>query len=357
MSPSIQQRRRPRRRAPPGPRRRARGHDSRAPPGRRCRAGRAPGGSRCRCGRPRRSRSRPAPRRRTPPASARRARAAAPRRRRCRAGGRRGPCRWASESVDHRRHHRRHLHHDGRAVQRDQLEEPLRRRPLGEDDPGAADAERKERGQVARVAEEELRHGQHDVVLGQAEHAECVPLEAEERVVRGMHRRLRRAGAPGRELPEGDVVLVVGAGSSSSGACSSSASKQHSSTTSAVAAQPGDLARVRRSCRACSVHDHDARARVVEVVRVVLRLEERVHLGDDGADLQRAEPGRDEARPSERASRTRSSGRTPSSRRTWPLPVRERASSAYVGRPRRRSGRCGRRAPPRGCGRGSTSRG
>ena len=41
----------------------------------------------------------------------------------------------------------------------DQLEDSLRRRALGEDDAGGADAERVERGQVARVAEEELRHG------------------------------------------------------------------------------------------------------------------------------------------------------------------------------------------------------
>ena len=76
-----------------------------------------------------------------------------------------------SDGVDHLRHHRRHVDEDRRPVLGDQLEDPLRRRALREDDPRAADAERVERGQVARVAEEELRHGQHDVVLADPEHA------------------------------------------------------------------------------------------------------------------------------------------------------------------------------------------
>ena len=65
-----------------------------------------------------------------------------------------------------------------------ELEDPLRRRALGEDDPGGADAERVQRGQVARVAEEQLRHRQHDVVLPDVEHAAGVPVEAEQRAVR-----------------------------------------------------------------------------------------------------------------------------------------------------------------------------
>ena len=46
----------------------------------------------------------------------------------------------------------------------DQPEDPLRGRALREDDSGAAHAEREERRQVARIPEEELRHGQDYVV-------------------------------------------------------------------------------------------------------------------------------------------------------------------------------------------------
>ena len=61
----------------------------------------------------------------------------------------------------------------------DQAEDPLRGRALREDDPRGADAERVERRQVARVAEEELRDGQDDVVLADPEHAARVPLVAQ----------------------------------------------------------------------------------------------------------------------------------------------------------------------------------
>ena len=59
--------------------------------------------------------------------------------------------------VDHLRHHRRDVDEDRRPVLGDEPEDPLRGRALREDDPGAADAERVQGGQVARVAEEELR--------------------------------------------------------------------------------------------------------------------------------------------------------------------------------------------------------
>ena len=46
----------------------------------------------------------------------------------------------------------------------DELEHALRRRALGENTPGRAHAEGEQRRGVARVAEEELRDWQHDVV-------------------------------------------------------------------------------------------------------------------------------------------------------------------------------------------------
>ena len=145
---------------------------------------------------------------------------AAPRRPRCRGAGRTGPASGPAMSgwVDHRRHHRRNLDEDRRAVLGDQLEDPLRRRALGEDDARAADAERVQRGQVARVAEEELRHRQDDVVLADSEHAPRVPVEAEHRAVHGMDGALRLPRAAGRELPDRDVVLRRRRRSSSSDA-------------------------------------------------------------------------------------------------------------------------------------------
>src|SRR4029079_18449136 len=90
---------------------------------------------------------------------------------------------------------------------RDQLKDPLGRRALGEDDPRAADAEGVERGQVARVAEKELRDRQHDVVLADPEHALRVPSAAEDGAVHRVDGALGLARRPRRELPEGDVAL------------------------------------------------------------------------------------------------------------------------------------------------------
>ena len=53
----------------------------------------------------------------------------------------------------------------------DQLEDPLDGRAFRERDARAADAERVQRGQVPCVAEEQLRHRQHDVVRADVEHA------------------------------------------------------------------------------------------------------------------------------------------------------------------------------------------
>ena len=50
-------------------------------------------------------------------------------------------------------------------MQLDQVEEQLGRRAVAEDDAGGTDAEREQRRGVARVAEEQLRHGKDDVML------------------------------------------------------------------------------------------------------------------------------------------------------------------------------------------------
>ena len=236
----------------------------------------------------------------------------------------------------------------------DQLEDPLRRRALGEDDPGAADAERVERGQVARVAEEELRHRQHDVVLADPEHALRVPVVAQHRAVHGMDGALRLAGAPGRELPERDVVLrrrrrleLVGA--------SPRAARGTSSSTTRTCRSP---ATSRIAASVVSSRDHDLRVGVLEVVGVVLRLEERVRLGGDRSDLLRAVPERDELDGVAEDEEHAVLGADAELAEQVPAAVDEARELARrsSGRPRR-SARCGRRGPPRRCGRRTRSRG
>ena len=104
-------------------------------------------------------------------------------------------------------------------------------------------------------------------------------------------------------LPRADPVVnfqsamssfVVGAGSSSSDEARESRSRNDSSTTRISLSQllPSAASRIAGFRRL--VGDDDAGARVVEVVGVVLRLEERVRLGGDRADLLRAVPEGDE---------------------------------------------------------------
>ena len=171
----------------------------------------------------------------------------------------------------------------------DQLEDPLRGRALREDDPGGADAERVERGQVARVAEEELRHRQDDVVLADSEHALRVPVVAQHRAVHGMDGALRLAGAARRELPERDVVLRRRRGLE--------LVRYFPEARMELLAHDEYVPFARdlpdRSLRGLVRH-HDLRVGVLEVVGVVLRLEERVRLGGDGSDLLGSVPERDE---------------------------------------------------------------
>ena len=223
----------------------------------------------------------------------------------------------------------------------DQLEDPLGRRALGEDDPGGTDAERVERGQVARVPEEELRHGEDDVVLADIEHAARVPLVAEHRAVHGMDGALR--------LPRADPVVnfqsamssfVVGAGSSSSVRRARAGRVNDSSTTRISLSQLLPSAASRIAASVVSSATTTPASRVVEVVGVVLRLEKRVRLGGDRADLLRAVPERDEARRSRRARAARGPrALTPSSCRTLP----QRFTSARQLRVRRRAVRADQR--------------
>ena len=157
-----------------------------------------------------------------------------------------------------------------------------------------------------------------------------------------MHRvdgGLRLAGAAGRELPERDVVVrgrrrleLV-----------RTASLRSSLPRNVLVARPEPVARPRprRIARLACVSSATttAASRVVEVVGVVLRLEERVRLGGDRADLLRAVPERDELDGvAERRAGRAPPARTPSSRSTLPqrltsarqLGVRRRARSAPI---------------------------
>ena len=255
--------------------------------------------------------------------------------------------------VDHLRHHRRNVDEDRRAVLGDQLEDPLRRRALGEDDPGAADAERVERGQVARVPEEELRHRQHEVVLADPEHALRVPVVAQHRAVHRVDGAFRLPGAPGRELPERDVVLRR--------------RRRLELVRHVCEARVELLVHDENLSLACDltdrrlrglIGDHDRRIGVVEVVRVVLRLEERVRLGGDRADLLRAVPERDEldrVAECEQHAVLRSDAQLA---KQVSGPVDDRAPARRTSPARsRRSAPSARRVPPPRCGRRTRSRG
>ena len=194
---------------------------------------------------------------------------------------------------DHLRHHRRDIDKDRRPVLGDQLEDPLGRGALGEDDPGGADAEREERGEVARVAEEELRHGEHDVVVPEVEHAARVPVEAEHRAVRGVDAAF---GCPVQPVVNFQIAMssfVVGAGSRS-GEAPASRSSNEPPTTSSSRSQRLPPAASRIAASVVSSATTTPGPRVVEVVGVVLRREEGVRLGGDRADLLRAVPEGDE---------------------------------------------------------------
>ena len=156
--------------------------------------------------------------------------------------------------LEHLGHHRRNVDEDRRPVLGDQLEDALGGRALREDDPGGADGEREERGEIAGVAEEELRHREDHVVLAEAEDVLRVPLAAED-AVRGMDGRLRLPGRARRELPDRDVVLGGWRRISSSGMPSRKPSRAttHLSRPCDLADRPLGLL----------VHDHDPRARVV----------------------------------------------------------------------------------------------
>ena len=176
------------------------------------------------------------------------------------------------------------------------------RRALREDDPGRADAEGEERRRVARVAEEELRHGQHDVVLGRSRRTSTAKLSYE---ISGScirwHGGLRRAGRARRELPERRVVLRRCRPRSSASEAAAAASSKDVSPRPRLGADDEDRGRGREPAHRLAhvrerrlVDDHDPGPRVAEVVGVVLGREERVRLGDDRPDLERGVPARDE---------------------------------------------------------------
>ena len=181
----------------------------------------------------------------------------------------------------------------------DQPEDPLGCRALGEDDAGCADTERIERGKVTRVTEEQLRHGQHQVVLTDVEHPAGVPVEAQQRAVGGVHARLGFTGAARRELPDGDVVAcrrrrlqgfrgLADEGVEAPLAGAEIVRRDADDEQVARVGAPGR--RLSHRLERDAVHDDDLGFGVVQVVGVVLGLQIRVDLGGHRTDLLRRIP-------------------------------------------------------------------
>ena len=170
--------------------------------------------------------------------------------------------------------------------------------------PVRADPEREQCRQVAGIPEEQLRHRKDDVVRAETEHALRVALKADDRAARRVHAGLRLAGAPGGELPDRDVVARRRA-RDEIGRLARDAATRRTPRARPATPVPGVHHQERRAHTACrrglahalegdAVDDHHRGLGVVEVVRVVLGLQERVHLGGHGADLLHGVPGGDE---------------------------------------------------------------
>ncbi len=178
----------------------------------------------------------------------------------------------------------------------------LGRGALAEQDDARADGEREHEVRAGRVAEEELGHAERDVASAHAEHALPVALGVVGEVVLQMHCSLRLARRARGKQP--DRVVVTAGGEALEARCR----RQHDLAPAlgllrragVLAPDDGVLEQGRtielrlRLVRDVGVADEDPRARVLEVVRVVVGGQLGVDHGDDGADFEHAEEGRGE---------------------------------------------------------------
>ena len=85
------------------------------------------------------------------------------------------------------------------------------RRPVRQQHRGGADRQREGQRVAEPVGEEQLRHREADVVLGDAEHGAAVEIGGEPQIGVHMHRALRLAGRARGVEPEAMSSRVVGA--------------------------------------------------------------------------------------------------------------------------------------------------
>src|SRR5262245_32555667 len=207
---------------------------------------------------------------------------------------------------DHRVDHRRDRGEDGRPPRVDLLEERLGGAPLREEAGARPDGEGEHQVRAGGVAEEELRDGDRDVRLPHPEDPLGVGLDVEGEVAVVVHCRLRAPRASGREEPAREVVasgrLVLGRApppprrrlpregprARARGDPAGGRRRPYDEGRAQVA---GSRQRLRELPPRGGVDRGDLRAGVVEVVGEVLGGDERVHHREDGARLERAEPG------------------------------------------------------------------
>jgi hypothetical protein len=199
---------------------------------------------------------------------------------------------------DHRTHHGRHVDQDRRSIVGDQFEHQPGRAAFGERDSRASGPERKERHQIPRVTEEQLRHGQNPVFGTDREYSLGIPLEALKWTARGVHTSLGRAGAAGGELPDSDVVEIGRRGFELTRGGADQRAEVVFAGQQFRRGNPGDE-QVRRpglaQCRQRDGVGHYQRGLgIAQIVGVVLGLQEGVHLRCHRADLLHGVPGRHE---------------------------------------------------------------
>ncbi len=167
----------------------------------------------------------------------------------------------------------------------DELEYPLGRRFVGEQHRGRTDCEREHEVGAGRVAEVELGHRQGHVVLAQLEHALAVAFGVVGEVVVEVHGRLGLAGGARGEQPDRGIVPMRLRALERFGRLDAAVDGPHVVQMALESAVGVGADALRQGVG----RDQDTRARVLEIVRVIVAPKLGVDHGHDGSALEHAE--------------------------------------------------------------------